>query len=99
MHGAQACQGRKVGGPWVAVLGDGSGAARQADATRLIPLQLEHLVIDRHDLFSPRAVTLRLQRTLMARAGVTVHGLAAQAMAARQVVGGGDHVQPRSRVV
>src|SRR5450830_1486094 len=73
--------------------------ARKADASRLVPLKLEHLVIDRHDLFSPSAVTLRLQCALMALAGVTVHGLAAQAIAARQVVGGGDHVQSRGRVV
>ena len=35
----------------------------------------------------------------MAVAGVAVHRLAAQAMATSQVVGGGDHVQARRRVV
>lgn len=99
MHGVQTRQGRQVGGPWVAVGADGTGAACQADPSGLIALKREHLVIDRDDFFSPGAVTLCLQGALMAVAGVTVHRLAAQAITAREVVGRGDHVQARRRVV
>ncbi len=60
--------------------------------------EFEHLVIDADDLLRP-ALTLRLQRTLMTVTGVPVHRLAAQAITARQVIGGGDHVQAGSRVV
>ncbi|CRM42312.1 hypothetical protein [Pseudomonas sp. 44 R 15] len=83
----------------MAVRADGTGPTRQADASGLVSLKFEYLVIDRHHLVNPSAVMLRLQRSLVAGAGVAIHCLAAQAITARQVVGRGDHVQTRGRVI
>ncbi|MNP32625.1 hypothetical protein D3C76_1258190 [compost metagenome] len=99
MHGAQPGQSGEISVSWVAVFTHRVDATCQANTARLIAFKFKDLRTYINNLRRQPPCLLRRKRPLMAGTGIGVHGFATQPIAPRQLVGGGDHVHPGSRVV
>ncbi|MNR37501.1 hypothetical protein D3C85_1555220 [compost metagenome] len=99
MHRPQPAQAVQIGGPWVAVTCHPVHTPWQLNTSWLITGQFKALIAERHEFRFKPAVSLGLQRQLMTVEGEAIHFVAAQTMPPGQVVGGGDHVYARGRVV